>query len=382
MKKIINILIAACTLLAISIDTAYASQNRRGRSRSTTTSTQTNTRYQRQDKNRSQRTTTRRNSSSRRKKQLQPNTTKQEARTAIVNTKKTVADTKKLEEKVKQVQTATTPQEKQKAQEDVSILANRLMTDLTQRSLWSDIYTGYEKKEIDKAKLNVEKLAPIRIKIAEELSKKQAALAQVTSKGYLWNAAMPGKEEAYNKLYLEVTKYKNQLSRIDEALRSQKIIAGEEWSKAYYALLGAGAIGTVVLGADFALQKGAGTLAAASKAAQLARATSTGIASSASWVKESVPSPTGAIVAGMGALSTLSMLSNGLSVAKTGYEVSKAAYEYAIRSAVKENPKASKKEINAATQKERIEYEQAKAKFEDAGQKYQTALKQEQAKKK
>lgn len=382
MKKLIIRLIAFCALIALSLDTAYASQNRRGRYRTSTTTASDQSGQRSQRRKTTSRRVQRRRTPDRKKKQLQPNISKQEAKQAIDNTKKTVADTKKLEEKVKAVQTAPTPQAQQKAKEDLRQLYNTVAKDITQRSLWSDIYSGYNKEQIDKAKKVTEKLGPIRLKVAKELSTAKVALDQVTSKGYLWNAALPGKEKEYGDRLAKVTQLQNLLARIDQNLSDQKVITGEAWSNAYWALLTAGTIGTLALGTDVALYSGAGTLAAAGKASALAQTAGSGIVSAGSWVKENTPSPTAALMVGMTGLRTISELGTALAMAKGAYEISKAAYRYGVENFIKENPKASRKQVEAALPKEKAAYEKAKADFEKAGNEYQTALAKEQPRKK
>jgi hypothetical protein len=189
------------------------------------------------------------------------------------NSKNLVDDTKALDKKIQTINNTKNPQEKESAKEDIYELALKLLADLKEeRSLTHDIYHGYTETQVLLARKNIEKLAPMEIKITKELEKKKTERAPLATENMLWrNSALPGKETEYDKLSLDITKLENQLKRIKSAIKDQNTVAGERWSKAYIALCTAGAVVSIALGADIILYGGSHTAALAGKAVALAK---------------------------------------------------------------------------------------------------------------
>ena len=203
-----------------------------------------------------------------------PAARKQEAQ---INQKMT-QNTQALEKSIEQQKTAKTPEEKELAKKNTYQLANELLATLKQERTYSnDLYYGYEEEQIKNARLSLTKLYPMEEKVDNALTQKKLDLAQVTNEGLIWNEAQKGKEIEYNALSAEVTKLKNTLSRIREAIKDKRIIAGEKWSNAYKALLGAGTLAAGTIFADLATLAVAGKMVVTPKIAALAK-------SGADWV--------------------------------------------------------------------------------------------------
>lgn len=189
-------------------------------------------------------------------------------------------DTKALEKALKESEKAKTAQEKAAAQKTAYELAQDLLADLKEeRTLIGDIYSGYTPQQITKARRAIARLEPLRKKVVADLAQKERDLKDVTDKGWLWNGPKPLKEKEYDLLSIEVNKLKKVLARIDGKISDQKVIAGDEWSNAFRALVAAGVITTAAVGTDLILTGGATTAALPSKAAALA-------SSAGSWTKE------------------------------------------------------------------------------------------------
>lgn len=195
-------------------------------------------------------------------------------------------NTKVLEQAAAQKEKATTPAQKAVATKKVHEATQDLLNSISQKRTWEgDIYNGYEKKEIDEAKLLIEKLTKAKKTIEEKVKKKKEQLAKVTSKGWifntpLWNVPVEGKETEYNKLTEEIYKLNNTLDRIDAALADQAVITGTSWSNAYKALLGAGALATAATAANVTLYGSAGIVGKTAIGAKSA------IGTGAGWVKD------------------------------------------------------------------------------------------------
>jgi len=216
--------------------------------------------------NAARRTQQKQSSQSRRVQRKKPTTAK-ESKQQIKE------DTKALEQKVEAVQKAETPVAKAIARKSAYQAAQDLLADLKdERSFMSDVYSGYKPAQVEKARKELKALYLRQKDVTDDLEKNKQDLAKVTDEGYLWNSAMPGKEEEYNQLSLEVTKLKNISTRINRDIRNRKVIAGEEWSNAFRALVGSGVIGAAFLTGDLALTGGANTVALGGKAAALAAA--------------------------------------------------------------------------------------------------------------
>ncbi len=218
------------------------------------------------------------------KPQPQPEATPEAKKQLATTNKDLKVETKNLQTQLAKAAKATTPVEKKVAQEDAYKAAQTLLTSLKgERTLMNDVYSGYDTTQINTARAQLLKLEQMKTKLVEELAKKQAAIDPLTDKGYIWNAAKPGKETEYNKLSLEITKLQNILARIDASISDQNIIAGDEWSKAYKALLVSGIIAPAVLAADYALTGGATTMAIAGKARTLAGSVGSGAVAAKDW---------------------------------------------------------------------------------------------------
>jgi hypothetical protein len=196
-------------------------------------------------------------------------------------------DTKALEQKLNEIKRAKNNAAKENAQQDAYQAAQALMVDLNEeRSLLNDVYSGYTPTQIKKARIALAKLYPMQKKVADAITKKENDLAKITDKGFFWNAALPGKEKEYDAISLEITKLKNASQRLDRIIRNHKVIAGDEWSNAYRALVSAGVIATTAAGIDLILYGGAGTSMALSKASALAGSIGPKATAAGAWLTE------------------------------------------------------------------------------------------------
>jgi hypothetical protein len=285
-------------------------------------------------------------------------------------------DTKKLEAELKKMGQAKTNAEKEKAKKDVYQAAQELLVDLKEeRSLVGDVVSGYSETQIKKARANLEKLYLIQTKVSTTIQKKEIDLAKITEQGWIWNSPVLGKEKDYEALSLNLTKLKGALTRIDRAIRNQKVIAGEEWSNAFRILLSSGLIGTAAIAADIALTGGAGTSLVAGKVATL---TKTGVAASTGWLKEK-----GKIGLewtkwvgnyGLTAAGTLLTLYTTLSNYYGIYQLAKLGYDQAVITYKELNPNATQEEINAATVTEKHNLEKAETDVNMAKDNYEKKL--------
>lgn len=292
--------------------------------------------------------------------------------------------TEALNKAIEQKEKATTPTEKAITEKNVNALAQELIDSINNKRSWDgDIYSGYEKTQKDKAKLAITKLTPMKKNVEKMLARKQADLDKVTSKGFFWNAAIKGKETEYNNLLAEVNKLKETLVRIDTALNDQKVIAGQEWANAYYALLGVGALGTAATAANVALYGSTGIVGSTAIAAK--DKIGAGLGSTYSWLQEkgSGTWEWGKWVKeyGFTTASTLFALYNAYRQASALASVAKVAYEKAVGQEEKKNPNATPEQRAAALAKEKAELDKQMKAFENAEAEYKAGLAQAQAQK-
>ncbi len=281
-------------------------------------------------------------------------------------------NTKVLEQAAAQKEKATTPAQKAVATKKVHEATQDLLNSISQKRTWEgDIYNGYEKKEIDEAKLLIEKLTKAKKTIEEKVKKKKEQLAKVTSKGWifntpLWNAPVEGKEAEYNKLTEEIYKLNNTLDRIDAALADQAVITGTSWSNAYKALAGAGALVASAITANIALYGSAGIVAQTAMGTKAA--IGTGLSSAASWAQEKGGGTweSGKWVKDYGfkIAGNLFFLYNAYNQASRLYAIAKTGYDIAFAEEKKKNPNITEKQLpaNLATLKADLDKKEAEAK--------------------
>lgn len=281
-------------------------------------------------------------------------------------------NTKVLEQAAAQKEKATTPAQKAVATKKVHEATQDLLNSISQKRTWEgDIYNGYEKKEIDEAKLLIEKLTKAKKTIEEKVKKKKEQLAKVTSKGWifntpLWNAPVEGKEAEYNKLTEEIYKLNNTLDRIDAALADQAVITGTSWSNAYKALTGAGALVASAITANIALYGSAGIVAQTAMGTKAA--IGTGLSSAASWAQEKGGGTweSGKWVKDYGfkIAGNLFFLYNAYNQASKLYAIAKTGYDIAFAEEKKKNPNLTENQVpaNLATLKADLDKKEAEAK--------------------
>jgi hypothetical protein len=164
-------------------------------------------------------------------------------------------NSKQLEAELKKAALAKTVVEKEQAKQQAQATIQALLENLeAERSLISDIVTGYSEQQILTARKKLQVLYPIQKDLQNVIGQLKNKLASITDKGWIWNSAIEGKEEAYQQLNTRLDKLNTKLTQVDRAIRNQKVIAGEEWSNAFRLLLLSGA----VLGADYLATGGAG----------------------------------------------------------------------------------------------------------------------------
>jgi len=171
--------------------------------------------------------------------------------------KRTITNnSKKLESDLSKVEKAKTPQAKEEAKQDAMKAAQALLENLEEeRSLIGDVVTGYSTTQVEIARKKIGVLSPLQERLKANIALLEEKLAPITDKGWLWNAAVKGKEQEYALLTTRINKLNETLKKVDRAIRNQSVIAGDEWSNAFRLLFASG----IVLGADFLVTGGAGT---------------------------------------------------------------------------------------------------------------------------
>lgn len=336
MKKIITMLIATLTLSTIITDTSAHERTRRNR-KSTASSTTTPSKS-------AQRTR-------RGRMQTKPAPQPEAIKKAQENTQKVKSDTKALQAQLNAVEKATTTQQKEEAKKMVADTAQELLKDLQERSLLSDILTGYSSQQIQNARVKLKLLFSAQTQLKKQIHTKEEELAKVTDKGWIWNAALKGKEKQYETLTSEKNVLHNKLKRIERAIRNQKVIAGEEWSNAFRAILFSGAL----VGTDYFALGGAGAKLVGSYASPAASTALSSLKESKEYLKIAWDH-------GWSAATTLFSLYRLYSNATTIYTTAQAAYDTLMNdpSATEQARTEAKKKMDDAKNK----HNSAKDKYE------------------
>ena len=286
-------------------------------------------------------------------------------------------ETKSLEQAVAQQKKATTPEQKAIAQKNIDVLAEELLASVADKRSWEqDIYSGYEKTQMDRAKLAIPKLEGMSKKLTEILEKKEELLARVTDKGWIFNSAKKGKEIEYKALSEEVKKLKDALAKVDRSLRNQRVIAGQEWANAYRALVAAGVIGGGAAAANVALYGSAGIVGQTAIAAKTT--IGAGLSSTASWIKEKGGDTSNlamwTIKFGASTAGALLSLQQAYKAAETVYSLALLAYNTAFGEYNEKNPNATPQERDAA-----LAVEKARADLKAKEDKFNAAVKNAEA---
>lgn len=292
--------------------------------------------------------------------------------------------TEALKEAIEQKQVATTPQKKIEAEKNINILAQDLLASISsQRSFQQDIYSGYEQKQIEQAQLIIKKLTETKKKINAVLAQKEKQLESITSKGFIWNAAIKGKEAQYNALSAEIKTLKETLQRIDNSLQDQSVITGQAWSTAYKVLVGATTAGAVAAAANIGLYGSAGMVGKAAIASK--SAIGAGMGSAASWIKEKGAGAgnfaSWSAQYGIKAGSALFGLYNAYRNASNLYAVAQIAYNMAFAEEKKANPNLTPEQYAAAHPEQKAELDKKAADAQQKKRELDAAVAQADAKK-
>ena len=275
-------------------------------------------------------------------KQITPQAKKE----AQANTQELRQDTQKLKDAMKKVEQAKTPEAKKDAEIAAYQQADNLLAELKEeRTYMGDLVSGYSEQQITAARANVDKLTAIKKKIEEDIKKQEVALADVANKGFFTWSALPGKEKEYNALELSINKAKNNLARVQKAINSQKVIAGQAWSNAYTTLL---ATGIITAGALYATGGIAGLTAAPGALYSGAKTTYEGVIRTPAWLAKKAQEQGWLGWAGLTTVSIASSIAIAQARQKAANIAFGAAYN-ALQNAIKSNkPEDIIKEKEAA----------------------------------
>jgi hypothetical protein len=142
---------------------------------------------------------------------------------------------------------ATTPQEKKIAHQNAVKEAKKLLENMQQRSLYEDVWSGYEQKKQIIAKAKLQRLLEIEPILKERIKQLNEKLEPITitKKGLFWDSssAKPGKEKEYEILNNELKKENKRLAKVERAIRNYSVITGEQYANTYRLLLAGQLIG-------------------------------------------------------------------------------------------------------------------------------------------